>query len=200
MKQYPSIGRDIVDQPIIAFAKYDGSNIRCEWTRKTGFEKFGSRRVLLGSDHPFLGKAIDLFKDTYSVQLGDAFKQARFEKVTCFFEFFGPKSFAGLHQPDDDHQVVLFDLDVFKKGLMLPRDFVRLTAGMKAAEVLYEGKPNEPFLKSVRDSTLPGMPLEGVVCKGAPLKNGYPPNMFKIKSTQWIDKVKAMYADWEVRL
>jgi hypothetical protein len=43
MKTYPSISRDIVGQPIYAFDKLDGSNIRAEWSKKNGFHKFGSR-------------------------------------------------------------------------------------------------------------------------------------------------------------
>lgn len=60
MKQYPSIDGHIVHLPVIAFDKLDGSNIRCEWNRKKGLHKFGSRKVLLGADHTVLGESREL--------------------------------------------------------------------------------------------------------------------------------------------
>ena len=54
MKEYPSIPH--IDRGTgefcIAFTKYDGSNIRAEWTRKSGWSKFGTRTHLLGVDDP----------------------------------------------------------------------------------------------------------------------------------------------------
>jgi hypothetical protein len=44
MKQYPEIlhySRGHFGEPVIAFEKLDGSNIRLEWQRKRGFFKFG---------------------------------------------------------------------------------------------------------------------------------------------------------------
>lgn len=199
MKQYPSIQREVVDKPIIAFAKLDGSNIRSTWTRKDKkFTRFGSRKVLMDETHEQLGKAIGLIKTKYEKDLTDLFKQERFEEVVCFFEFFGPNSFAGVHDQSDKHDVVLFDLDVYKRGLIPPREFMKLTGKIDTPSVLYEGRATDSFIQSVRDSTLENMPLEGVVCKGAPVKNGFPPLMFKLKSTKWLDMVKAKYKDnWE---
>jgi len=199
MKQYPSIQREIVDKPIIAFGKQDGSNIRAEWNKKhKGFVKFGSRKVLIDETHEQLGKSINLIKTKYEKDLTDIFKKEQFEEVVCFFEFFGPSSFAGVHNQDEQHDVVLFDLDVYKKGLLPPREFMKLTGRIDTVSVLYEGKPTQEFIKSVYDSTLENMPLEGVVCKGLPIKNGYPPLSFKVKSKKWLDMVKEKYKDnWE---
>ncbi len=192
MKQYPSISGHVVDVDIFATVKNDGSGLRCEWTRKTGFSKFGSRKVLLDKDHPFLGTGIALFNETYSEPLAKVFHDNRLEKTTCYFEFFGHKSFAGLHETDDTHEVVLFDIDVYKRGLLPPQDFLKLVGDIKHADVLYTGKPNADFIKSVRESTLVGMPFEGVVCKGQPLKKGFLPTMFKLKSEAWLRKVKEL--------
>jgi len=199
MKQYPSIQREIVDKPIIAFAKNDGNNIRAEWSKKhKGFVKFGSRKVLIDETHEQLGKSINLIKTKYEKDLTDIFKKERYEEVVCFFEFFGPNSFAGMHDPNDTLDVLLFDLDVYKYGLLPPREFIKLTGKIDTPSVLYEGRPTQEFIKSVYDSTLENMPLEGVVCKGLPIKNGYPPLMFKLKSKIWLDKVKEKYKDnWE---
>lgn len=197
MKQYPSISGSIVDKPILAQPKYDGSNIRAEYNRKTGFSKFGSRNVLLGDDHPFLGGAIAKFREKYERDLTDLFKKERLEQVVCFFEYFGARSFAGFHEADDPHEVKLFDLDIYKRGLIPPRDFYDLVGHLDVAPILYEGHPNDPFVQSVKNSTLEGMPLEGVICKGLPLKRGYPPVMFKVKSIAWIERLKATREDWE---
>ena len=52
MKEYPSIPYRIHgDLDIIAFGKYDGSNIRAEWSQKKGFYKFGTRKRLLDESY-----------------------------------------------------------------------------------------------------------------------------------------------------
>lgn len=196
MKQYPSIDGRIVDLPIFAFAKYDGSQIRCEWDRKNGLHKFGSRKVLVGEDHAFLGQAQSLVLTKYD-GLNKVFRDRQFVKTTLFFEFYGPGSFAGVHIHDEEHTVTLFDVDVYKKGLLPPREFLDLwkKTDVEHAELLYSGNPNSDFVKSVKDGTLPGMPFEGVVCKGPPLKRGFLPMMFKLKSMAWIQKVKSLYGN-----
>lgn len=202
MKQYPSIGRDIVDAPIYAFDKLDGNNIRAEWTKKEGLHKFGSRKVLLGSDHPFMGRAIGITLDKYNEALSKIFVREQFQMVTCFFEYHSPTSFAGIQDPSDpDVTSTLIDIDVYKKGMPLARDFVKMFEGkVEVANLLYVGNPNSDFIQSVRESKLGGMTYEGVVCKGHPLKKGYQPNMFKVKSDVWVARVKARFADDPARL
>lgn len=197
MKQYPSIPGTIVGIDVIAFDKLDGSNIRCEWTRKNGLHKFGSRKVLLGEDHPFLGRAIDLTMAKYADPLNAIFRAERFEFTTCFFEFHGARSFAGLHEADDPTlTTTLLDVDVYKRGQLPPREFLRLFADhVETPAVLHEGKPNADFIRAVKESTLAGMTYEGVVCKGLPTKKGFPPKMFKVKSNAWIEAVKARYGN-----
>ena len=119
MKGYPSIPREVQHSlHVYAFDKLDGSQIRAEWTRKNGFFKFGSRRVLIDGSHP-LGKAVGLIQGKYADDLGRIFRKSRYDKVTCFFEFFGPSSFAGQHVENEDHDVILFDVDVYKKGYLI---------------------------------------------------------------------------------
>ena len=196
MKQYPSFDGQIVDIPIFAFAKLDGSQLRAEWTRKNGLTKFGSKGGLIGEDHLHLGDAISIAQKTYAEGLGKVFRDARLDFVTCYFEFWGAKTFAGRHDPDDPHFVTLFDVAPHKKGILPPREFLDLVGGkVPHADLLYTGKPNRDFIQSVKESTLEGMPEEGVVCKGKPVKNGYPPTMFKVKSHIWIDKVHALYGN-----
>ena len=48
MKQYETIPYygDYLGPDIIAFDKIDGSNLRFEWSRKRGFYKFGTRKMI----------------------------------------------------------------------------------------------------------------------------------------------------------
>lgn len=199
MKQYPSIDVTVVDQPIYAFDKLDGSNIRAEWSRKNKFYKFGTRKRLLGEDDPMLGEARQLIINTFEQDLSDIFKKNRWDKAICFFEFYGPNSFAGLHEPTEEHQVTLFDVSYQNKGLMEPNDFLKQFGSLKIANLLYHGKANVPFIESVQNGTLEGMTFEGVVCKGK-LKSPGLPWMFKIKNKKWIEKVKERYAGNEAML
>lgn len=189
---YPTISVEISAQPIIAFDKIDGSNIRVEWTRKGGFAKFGARRRLLDVNEEPLGEAIPLFMDSYSEDLERIFRKERYEKVTAFFEFAGANSFAGKHE-DEEHIVTLFDVQVFKKGMMLPREFVKTFGDtVRIPTILYEGNANVPFVESVRDGSLEGMTFEGVVCKGALDKRNRPVR-FKVKNQAWLDRLKEKY-------
>jgi hypothetical protein len=193
MKQYPSISKQFVDIPIIAFDKLDGSNIRSEWNKKNGFHKFGSRTRLLDPNEKPLGEAVSLIKSKYEKDLSNLFIKQRYEKVICFFEFFGEHSSFGQHL-EEPHDVVLFDIDVYKKSLLLPRDFIKLVGHLDIPKVLYEGKANIPFQESVYGSTLDGMSFEGVVCKGEYDKFKMP-TMFKIKSNEWLSKLKCYCGD-----
>lgn len=178
---------------VIAFDKLDGSNIRAEWSPKRGFYKFGSRKCLIDENHQQLGKAVTLIQDLWAKDLAEIFKDQRWSKsVVCFFEFHGPRSFAGNHHEDDDHLVTLFDVSPFKQGLVPPREFIKRFGHLDVPKVLYEGLATDEFVESVSDGTLEGMTLEGVICK-APNPNGKKtsqPIMFKIKTQEWLDMLK----------
>jgi len=191
MQTYPSIGTIVAQQHIFAFDKLDGSNIRAEWTRKNGFNKFGTRTRLLDPQEKPLGEAVALFQEKYADDLGAIFQKARYEKATAFFEFYGPSSFAGLHE-DEPHTVTLFDVHIHKRGLLLPKDYLKLVGEIEVAPLLYEGKPNADFVESVKEGTLEGMSFEGVVCKGA-LDKRRQVTSFKLKSNAWLKAVRAKY-------
>lgn len=190
MKQYHSISRNI-QYGIVAymFNKLDGSNIRAEWQRKNGFCKFGSRTRLIGSDQGFLSESEELIRSGFERELFDIFNKERFEKVICFFEFYGDNSFAGNHI-NEPHKVSLIDVSVHKYGILLPKDFLKLFSNLQIAELLYHGNINHEIVEKVQNSRIEGMGNEGVVCKSFPLKKGYPPNMFKIKTSFWLQKLK----------
>jgi len=69
MKEYPHIpGVKKVEwgAPCFAFKKYDGSNLRWEWTRKRGWYEFGTRQHLFDKTDTTFGCAIDIFMDQFS--------------------------------------------------------------------------------------------------------------------------------------
>lgn len=191
MKSYPSINvGPIRDVDVVAFDKLDGSNIRAEWSRKKGvFYKFGSRHRLIDGRDPVLGRAPDLVRNKYEKQLNAVFKSMGYESVVCFFEFFGPSSFAGWHDVNESHDVVLFDIAPFKRGLISPSEFLSLTQGLCIPKVLHRGPVDDEFIDQVRSGTLPGMTFEGVVCKTSTLK------MFKIKNRAWLSRLKEKCGD-----
>ena len=184
MKEYPSFTGQIVKTSIYAFDKLDGSHMRAEWSRKRGFYKFGTRKRLLGEDERIFGKVPGIVRDKFSDELTKIFRKNRWDKVVCFFEFYGPNSFCGWHDEKDEHTLGLIDVAADKKGFLEPKDFVKMFGHLDTAALLYRGNPNSEFIESVKNGTLPGMSNEGVVCKG---KGKYPglPLMFKVKSDAW---------------
>lgn len=196
MEQYPTVSRNIIQSfPIYAFDKLDGSNIRCEWTQKLGFEKdkFGSRKVLMDKDHEFLGDAINLFKEKYNDSLNTIFRKERWQKVVCFFEYHSPNSFAGFHA-DEQHFVTLIDVHVYKKGYLPPNEFYKIFKEVDIPKLLYRGTVNQTLIDEVKNGTLEGMTFEGIVCK-AMVKRKY--HLFKIKNKAWLEKLKQKCGDDE---
>lgn len=201
MKQYPSIphwNQGIWGEPVFAFNKYDGSNIRFEWNKKRGWYKFGTRKVLLDPNSRPLGAAVGLFMDKYAEDLERKFtddkemrKQQRF---LAFCEFIGENSFAGIHNDEDKHDVILFDVNQHNKGLLPPKEFLKKFGDLHIAEVVYNGNYNKEFVNKIKTNTLEGYDLhEGVVCKGSRTtkrKNQELVWMCKVKTNEWIRKVR----------
>jgi hypothetical protein len=195
LETYPSIGRNVTNEPIIAFDKLDGSNIRVEWSRKNGFTKFGTRTRLLDPNEKTFGEAIELFNNTHADILSEIFTKAKMQKATAFLEFYGESSFAGFHNENEPHKVSLFDIHVYKTGMLTAKEFLKLVEGkVEIPNILYQGKVNSDFVAKVKNSELEGMTFEGVVCKGG-LDNRRRPIMFKVKSQAWLDKLKNKYID-----
>jgi len=198
MKQYPSIPSwkegAILGLPIIAFEKLDGSNIRAEWSKKKGWYKFGSRHQMIDTSHPELGEAIPLFLDKYGDNLARIFMKDKLyreaKSIIVYFEFFGPNSFAGLHDPNDNKDVILFDVNPIPKNFVLPRQLLKDFHDVELPRVVYEGNLNVSF----RDAVISGEyeVAEGVVCKGEHQKKPY---RVKIKTQAWLDRVKALYGE-----
>lgn len=182
--------------PCIAFDKLDGSNLRFEWGKKQGWYKFGSRTVLFNETNEWFGCAIEIFKNTYGDDLIKIFKEDKtfrgVEAVTVFCEFFGKKSFSGVHFPDDPKELVMFDVCLYKKGFMLPRDFVNTFEKLKIPKVIYEGNFNKQFVEDVKNGKYPV--YEGVVVKGVNQGKKKNPQhglwMSKVKTAKWLEDLK----------
>lgn len=191
MKEYPSISSPIrYDLPVIGFSKLDGQQFRAEWNSKRGFYKFGSRRQLVDAGSKPWNEAVELVKEKYEQELSDLFKQERWKSALCFFEFYGPNSFAGQHK-DERHDVVLFDVlpeDYF--GLLRPDKFLKLFRFLELPKVLFQGRMTEELVEQIRRSQIEGMSFEGVVCKAL-----HEDTMFKIKSRAWLEKLKEHCGD-----
>jgi hypothetical protein len=185
--------------PCLAFYKYDGSNLRFEWSKKRGWYKYGTRKRLFDHTDDEFGPAIQVFEETYADELEKVFTSKSFKKdhrgvqqAVVFCEFFGPHSFAGQHQPEDPKELVLFDVALHKKGIMLPRDFLDQFGHLKVPEVIYEGNFNRQLITDVMDGKYPVD--EGVVAKGILLGKKKNPQhglwMAKIKTRSWMDRLR----------
>ena len=198
MKSYPSIPKSVPHgQVVYAFDKLDGSNIRVEWHKKyakdesRGFHKFGTRTRLVGPDDVMFGKVYNLVHE-FDV-LADVFMSYKIQEATLFFEFYGPSSFAGLHDTSEQHKLTLIDVSVYKKGFMAPDAFIDMFDGVvDIPKVLYVGEVDDKLISSVKNSELTGMTSEGVVCKYTENKLH---KMFKIKSEFWLNRLRDMCKD-----
>lgn len=191
MKTYPTISKVYRwDIPLHIFSKLDGSNIRCEWSPKQGFYKFGSRHQLIDKDSQF-NQAIDLIKSKYEDDLSEIFLRLKYKSAVAFFEYFGPNSFAGQHD-FKSMDVVLFDVNPFNIGIISPEEFVDNYGHLHIPNILHKGYLTEEIVKMIKSSTLPGMPEEGVVAKGV---DGGKLVMFKIKSNAWLDRLRVQCGD-----
>lgn len=186
----------------IAFYKYDGSNLRWEWRPKKGWSKFGTRRQLFDETHEIFKPAIEIFQRKYAEPLEKVIKDTKeyrnAEYATAFTEFLGPKSFAGWHELEEPKDLILFDIQIYKKGIIGPREFLKRFGHLEIPRVVYEGVLNESFKESVRNS-LQGdgqMDLnEGVICKGG---HGHELWMRKIKTMDYLKRLKEKFGEkWE---
>lgn len=193
MKSYPSISTDVdFSLPYYVFDKLDGSNVRAQWSAKKGFYKFGSRHQLLDKSHDLLGASVARMK-SLSAPMDEVLRSLQAEHIVCFFEWVGPQSFAGRHWDDEgDMQLVLLDIDVYKKGRLSPKDVLKLAqqCHVPTPTLLHTGKISKQFLDKVRTGVLPGITSEGVIGKGPVHQKYGGPAMFKWKTQAWFDRLK----------
>jgi hypothetical protein len=192
MLQYPEIAGSAkapLGKPCIAFYKYDGSNLRFEWSSKQGWHKFGTRHQLFNQTDPIFGPGIPYFLD----KMGDEIlKRCRdvergVQRITVFCEYYGIQSFAGKHVPGDEMMLRLIDVALYKRGMMKPRLFVKTFGDWYfTAEVIYDGNLNRQFIEDIRQSKYPVW--EGVVAKG--IDGDW---MCKIKTNAYFKKLNEVF-------
>ena len=189
--------------PFTAFEKLDGSNIRAEWDRKLGWHQFGSRHRPLDASQPILGQAIPLVLDGYGDGLAKAFVDdpalARPTQATAYFEFVGPHSFAGMHDPlelgvpsNDPFRVVLIDVNLHKRGLVSAERFVESFGHLGIPDVVHRGMLGLWFIADVRAGRFGEG--EGVILKGG---EGHGRWMAKVKTDAYLRRLKERFGGWE---
>ena len=196
MKAYPEIpGPSKAPKlPCLGFYKFDGSCTRYEWSRKRSWHKYGTRRRLFDASDPEFGPAIQIFQETYADDIARVLTDNKHyrgvEVVTVYCEYFGPSSFSCYQNWKEPHELVLFDVELYKKGFVAPRDFVTDFGHLKIPSVVYEGNCNDHFVQDVKDGRYPV--AEGVVAKGVLESRKPPHNLWraKVKTQWWIDELK----------
>ncbi len=203
MKAYPKIlhwTNSPLGLPCIAFDKLDGSNIRFEYSRKRGWYKFGTRKMMIDDQHEDFGDAIALFENKYQESLSRIFRDKKIfrgvKTFIAFVEYYGKNSFAGWHDSDDEMDVVLFDIWVLKKGFIPPRELIKTFGDtLELPSVVYEGNFNKDFIRRVSEGIYnlkEGIVAKGVLEKAHPGRNVW---MTKVKTQEWLLKVKSKYGE-----
>lgn len=186
----------------IAFEKYDGTNLHWVWERELGWYAFGTRRNRFDLDelgiaefhreHLGLEAAPEIFQQHWAEPLLQVFAAHGFydsEEIAVFTEFLGTNSFAGLHQPGEEKQLVLFDVQT-AGGLLGPHQFVEEFGGLNIARAVWRGKLNGQFLEDVRHGKY-NTP-EGVVVKGG---SGDSLWMAKVKTHAYMKRLQEKFQD-----
>jgi len=205
METYNSIPKwseDYFGKYIFAFDKVDGSNFRAEWNRKlskksnftNGFRRFGTRQDRIKSLKDPYYEGVEIFKNKFSEPLNKMFLENKtfrhIDTITVFGEFFGPKSFAGMHDWSEKHDIKIFDVFFEKKGFLSPSEFLKAFEKLDICKLSFAGIFSENYLGLVEKNVLNLQ--EGVVCKGVENQEVF---MFKIKTLKWLQKVKDLYGN-----
>ncbi len=206
MTRYPSIegpNFDLIDQPCIAFHKYDGSNLQFKWTQKEGWCQFGTRKRTINAENPLFGSAISLFQSKYADQILSSMRKHKeyrnAKSLVAFCEFFGEHTFSGLHRGGEAKELKLFDILIPDQGFVLPRNFQQHFGHLDIAEVIYDGLFTKQFIGEVHGGSYPIK--EGVVVKGVTTtqrrkgKTEQETWMVKIKTKAWLDELARRAGD-----
>jgi len=205
MKHYHSIEKNIEDylgNHVYGFNKFDGSNFCAEWNKKLskksrftyGFGKFGTRtQMIKNKENPFV-EAVNIFMDKYAVPLDKIFCEDKLfrgiDTITVYGEFFGEHSFAGQHDWNEEHDVTIFDMFLYKKDFLNPRDFVDTFGHLNIPRIIYKGILDEQIINDVRVNVF--NLSEGLVFKGSENNKVF---MIKLKTNDWLKRVRELYGE-----
>lgn len=204
---YPSImnSSKAARKQCIAFDKIDGSNFRAKYTSNKsnrGFDLFGSRNELIHeSSNNLMSLMPEVFKKHTEADLLDIFKSKayrHYREIIVFGEFVGERSFAGTHQPNDNYEIVVFDILLGHKErkLVAPRQFIKDFEGVvETPTVIYEGVLNDSFIEDVRQNKYNVQ--EGVICKGTESSGAFFGGIWqcKIKTNAYLEKLKNTFRE-----
>lgn len=195
MKPYPTIPQLHSPYPegrYYVWDKLDGSCIRVEFNGQSKQQpwRFGRRHGLLDDSNPLLPEAEAIIRREHLDGLALGLASLGAVRATAYFEFYGQHSFAGAHRAEP-HQVVLFDVAGYKRGILAPRDLLEhFSERVPLPKLLYQGELTAEIVRQVREGTLDGVTFEGVVAKSARVEVRYGgPRMFKFKSQAWLDRL-----------
>lgn len=198
MKDYPSIlssnGQNFTEFKAHVFDKLDGSNLRFEWAKKSSWFKYGTRTRLFDESDEVFGSAISLFHNTLAEPLERIAIDNNWKHLIIYAEWFGPSSFAGNHIETEEKELVLFDVAADKKGIMGPKDFLKLFDKVKIPNYLGMHNWTRGFVDKIRNNELEGVTFEGVIGKAG---EGHKLIMRKAKTQVWVDAVRARYTSEE---
>ena len=186
--------------------KYDGSNLRFEYSPKKGWHKFGTRKTMIDVSHPVYGSGIEMFLERFGDDMIKVFKKDKYmrsaQNITVFAEWFGAKSLGGAHRPKDPKNIVPFDVNVHKRGFLNPKEFIDSFGHLQVAELIWQGEFNDSFVDDVKKENIDieskydvraSIP-EGVIVKGGSSHRLW---MCKIKTERYKEALKAVYQqDW----
>jgi hypothetical protein len=133
VKSYPSIPywkAGHFGEPVYVFEKLDGVQIRAKWTRKKGWDGFGSKGQALNYTNG-LASVQDIFLSIHGDELPKLFKSEfpRARQITIFAEYWSPHSFVGvIPREDKEDHITIFDV-VLEDDFLLPRDFAKVFSG-----------------------------------------------------------------------
>jgi hypothetical protein len=199
MKTYPKIEYltdKFIGKKFWAFDKLDGSNLRFEWNKKRGWYKFGTRKTMISEIDPNFGSAIPLFLEKYGDDLESIFrkKYPTAQSVIVFGEYLGDNSFAGQHLQTDKKDIILFDVNLYKKGFINPQEFIDNFGHLDIPKLVYNDIFDLEFVESIKINNY--NLKEGVICKGINKTKGEDLIwMTKIKTNQWLESVKKLYGE-----
>lgn len=201
MKSYPSIPRSRGQsfreiRSATIFDKIDGSTIRAEWSSKRGisWSKFGTRDRLVDASDPVFGVTEEIFRRDWEEALSRIASDNGWDRGVCFFELYGPSSFAGRHDEKEAKRLILIDVAPHKKGILGPRDFLDIFGGLDIPSVVDVRNWTRDYVERVWRGEIDGVTFEGVVAKGG---EGHRLVMAKAKTEAWVLKVKELFSPEE---
>jgi hypothetical protein len=194
MKEYPAIprstGQNFREFDAYVFDKLDGSNLRFEWSPKTGWSKAGTRHHLFDESDAVFGEALPLFESQWAEALAQIARKERWQRLTAFFEFWGDKSLAGVHFPEDPKHLTLLDVCPLGQEMLPSREYLKLFGDLEIPNFLGTYRWTRGLIEEVRRGEIEGITFEGVVGKGQERNRIV---MAKAKTQNWIDLILSHY-------